>query len=408
MRSNNIDHIDTFLNDIYFHNKSGGCFLEAGAYDGIGDSITYPYQKQLNWRGILLQPNKSLISKIKRVRSEEDIVLNLGLGNKTQTAQFQILPSRLDSSSFVLDDAKKKQLAKIGFNGQSTKQLLQLISYKDLVRMLDVSKIDLAVIDIEGMQNRVLQNILQTDVHPTFLVVQHIYSDKDQLCNTVRNDYDLIKDINKDFIFKRRYNVALLTRCTRVQNLNQIKQNIENLFKDTQFNYSWIIGCNSKFITSEQYQNINKQYTKSDGRNNVLCKYIIPTDYYRYDGDIFNHLLSQVESDYVYCLDDDNILHPQFLNTLRNNIENNFDICVIDIKDYIGSRKNISQDCFGKVDTANLIYSYKYLNKSGGFIAALKNSAIVQDALTFSKCLQSKANILYTQKQAAYYNYLHK
>lgn len=43
MKGNNFDRIDIYLNDLYFHDKRNGFYLEAGAYDGIGDSITYAY-----------------------------------------------------------------------------------------------------------------------------------------------------------------------------------------------------------------------------------------------------------------------------------------------------------------------------------------------------------------------------
>ena len=84
MISNNYDNIDVFLNDYYFHNKQNGTFLQVGAYDGISDSITYSYEKQLNWNGVLIEPNKALISKIKQNRSNKDLILNVGIGGKDE------------------------------------------------------------------------------------------------------------------------------------------------------------------------------------------------------------------------------------------------------------------------------------------------------------------------------------
>ena len=157
MNSNNADRIDILLNTSYFHDKRNGVFLEAGAYDGRSDSITYSYQKQLDWRGILVEPNKNLINQIKSNRSNQDLILNAGIGQKNETMQFEILPSRLDSSSFVLNEQKKQKLKHIGFNGQSYKEIVQVLTYDSIVKISNFNKIDIAVIDVEGLENVVLK-----------------------------------------------------------------------------------------------------------------------------------------------------------------------------------------------------------------------------------------------------------
>ena len=411
MISNNYDGIDVLLNDLYFHDKQNGTFLQVGAYDGIGDSITYSYEKQFNWSGVLIQPNKNLINKIKSNRSQKNLILNVGIGEKDEILQFEILPSRLDSSSFVLNQQKKQQLKNIGFNGQSYKQLIQVLSYDSIIKISNLKKIDIAIVDVQGLQNVVLKSICNSNIKPTFVVAEFIHSDKNELINIMQKNYDLIAQINKDLVFKRRYNVSILTRCCRVDNLNFILDNLNNRFKNTIFNFNWLIGCNSKFLNQQDVQQLNKKLQPTDSRNKVLAKYFTPSGSFNFDSDLLNMIFFQGEtnnSDFVYILDDDNIIHENFLNILEKYIQNQFDVLTININDWCGNINNLPVLCDKRIDTANMIFSYNYLKNNGGFVCSLKGSPYIQDCLTFSRAIQNNDRILYSQETGAYYNYLRR
>ena len=49
--------------------KQGGFFLEIGGYDGITGSNTYYLEKQLNWNGIIVECNPTLVEKCKQSRN---------------------------------------------------------------------------------------------------------------------------------------------------------------------------------------------------------------------------------------------------------------------------------------------------------------------------------------------------
>ena len=49
----------------YLLSKRDGVFCEVGALDGIVFSNTYYLEKELGWTGILCEPNKKYINKIK-------------------------------------------------------------------------------------------------------------------------------------------------------------------------------------------------------------------------------------------------------------------------------------------------------------------------------------------------------
>ena len=409
MIPNNFDKIDVELNEIYFKNKKNGTFLQAGAFDGISDSITYSYEKQLEWSGILVEPNKHLIPYIKKNRSSKDLILNAGLGQKNQVLQFELLPSRLDSSSFVLNQEKKEKLKSIGFNGQSYKEYMQVLSYDSIIKISGLNKIDIAVIDIEGLQNVVLKNIINSRVKPTFVIAEYIHSDKDELKDIMIKNYDNILTINKDIIFKKRYNVFIITRCCRPDNLDRILNNLNKTFQNTEFNFTWLIACNAKFLNQNHVDLLNKTLVPKDNRNVVLAKLFKPNGCFRFDSDLINMAFFSEEvknQDYVYVLDDDNIIHENFLNILRKYIESNFDLLTVNIKDYLGNINNLPIFCHTKIDTANMIFNYEYLKNMGGFNCSYINTSYVEDFLTMSKAIQNNAKIIYSQEIGAYYNYL--
>ena len=326
----------TFLNDLYFHNKRNGTFLQAGAYDGIGASPTYTYQKELNWHGLLLQPNYRLIDSIKAHR-QGDIILNMGLGDKTQILDFEYLPSRQDSSGFSLTQPQKQHLQRVGFNGQSIKEKVQVFSYQDLMRAFSIKKLDLAVIDVQGYQAKVLHNIVTAEVKPTFMVVQHIYSDKQQLLDIAAKNYNFVKDLGANFIFQRRYTVLIVTRCTRLQNLPIILKSLDAAFKDTMFNFIWYVAVDANRVPKDSFQSL-KPLVAADSRNQVLIKYVEHLPIYGHGSDMLNiALFDHFEDtlDFVYTLDDDNVIHSDLLKILYDNIEAQFDMLVVNCQGYV-------------------------------------------------------------------------
>ena len=59
-----------------FLNYKDGFFIELGANDGIRQSNTFYFEKNLNWRGILIEPIKSKFIKCKNNRSKKNFFYN--------------------------------------------------------------------------------------------------------------------------------------------------------------------------------------------------------------------------------------------------------------------------------------------------------------------------------------------
>ena len=57
------NNLDKKLENYLKYNN--GFYIEIGAYDGITQSNTYYYEKNKNWKGILIEPSKSVFEKCK-------------------------------------------------------------------------------------------------------------------------------------------------------------------------------------------------------------------------------------------------------------------------------------------------------------------------------------------------------
>ena len=227
----------------------------------------------------------------------------------------------------------------------------------------------------------------------------------------MRKNYDLMLQINKDLVFRKRYNVFIITRCCRVENLKKILDNLNSRFNNTQFNFNWLIACNSRFLNQEKVDQLNTILQPLVSRNRVVAKLFHPSGSFNFDSDLLNYAFNSdvfTKQDYVYILDDDNIIHENFLNVIQQNVQNDFDVLTVNIGDWCGNIYNLPVLCDKKIDTANMIFDYKYLKNNGGFVCSLRGERYIEDCLTFSRAIQNNAKIIYSQQIGAYYNYLRK
>ena len=104
IKSNTNSKIDIWLNDNIFKNKQNGIFIECGANDGIRDSISYFYEKNFNWNGILIEPQNILMNKCKQIRSSSNIFIKKALGDKDESLKMLIPETNLDNASFAMSD----------------------------------------------------------------------------------------------------------------------------------------------------------------------------------------------------------------------------------------------------------------------------------------------------------------
>lgn len=201
-RSNCYSGIDLWLNEKIFKNKEKGTFIECGANDGSTDSISYFFEKNFNWSGILIEPISELMKKCKKCRSEENIFIQKGLSNKDTTLDMQIPNDNLDNSSFNMSEEHKNKLKEYGMGKTYRIQKIDVISYSSMIKESKLKSIDLAIFDVEGHEPYVLKSVMESDILPFIMVVEHDWVDKRELYEIVKEKYDVLKEFSSDIIFK--------------------------------------------------------------------------------------------------------------------------------------------------------------------------------------------------------------
>lgn len=70
-----------------FGDRVGGVFVDVGSVDGFSFSNTYFFERNLNWTGVCIEPNRASLAALHRVRSRSTIV-NACVSNASTRADF--------------------------------------------------------------------------------------------------------------------------------------------------------------------------------------------------------------------------------------------------------------------------------------------------------------------------------
>lgn len=107
----------------------------------------------------------------------------------------------------------------------------------------------------------------------------------------------------------------IITRCTRTKNLLQIK---DSIFKNVSIEVKWYLIFDTSSIKDIDANLLSKIQDK-----NTIIKY-----YNGFSGDyghnLINITIDEIESGWIYILDDDNILHENFIDNLIPHFTSNY------------------------------------------------------------------------------------
>ncbi len=146
-----------FIQDLFVLNqlnfKKRGFFVEIGALDGEIGSNTYLLEKKFAWNGILCEPNKNYVKKIKKKRKAH-LVTKAVWRNSFSKVLFEVSNQKGLStiSSFRSNDLHYRKII--------DKYSVETISLNDLLLEYNAPKIiDYLSIDTEGSEYEILKNL---------------------------------------------------------------------------------------------------------------------------------------------------------------------------------------------------------------------------------------------------------
>jgi len=195
-----------------FLNYRNGYYVELGANDGIRQSNTYYFEKNLNWNGILVEPIKSKFIKCVKNRSKKNYIFNnacVGFNFKDKvikmiysdlmtTVNDNRIKTNLDSQKHASDGEKYLQKNdKIENFYADTVTLHQIFKKTNSPKLMDFLSLD-----VEGSEIEVLNGINFQEHNFKYILVE---SRDDIILKKffVKKNYHFVKKISKrDLLFK--------------------------------------------------------------------------------------------------------------------------------------------------------------------------------------------------------------
>ena len=143
---NSINNLDKKL--LKYLNFKNGFYIECGANDGINQSNTWYFEKVLNWRGILIEPNKTSFKNLKNNRSFKNIFKNVALVSedfKNKNEEIYLSENNLESKLTNIANPLSQKVATETLN--------------NILKEFNVNKINFFSLDVEGYEEEVLKGL---------------------------------------------------------------------------------------------------------------------------------------------------------------------------------------------------------------------------------------------------------
>jgi len=184
---NSINNLDKKL--LKYLNFKNGFYIECGANDGVNQSNTWYFEKSLNWRGILIEPNKQIFEELKKNRSSKNIFENVALVSESFSKKIYLTNDNLES--------------KITGNLNNSNIEVLTSTLNNILKKNEIYKINLFSLDVEGYEENVLNGIDLKIFDIDYILIETNNFEK---INSVLkyNNYNFLEKLSfHDYLFKR-------------------------------------------------------------------------------------------------------------------------------------------------------------------------------------------------------------
>lgn len=150
---------DQYLHETFFKERSGGTFIEFGALDGLLDSNTLFFERNLDWTGILIEPNPAAFELLLKNRPNCQLA-NVAISNQNATLPFLKIAGGFYGWSGLSDDIEPQHHERIDrYIQQDELQTIQ-VSVHDLAWLAEryqLTDVDFMSIDTEGTEEKIIR-----------------------------------------------------------------------------------------------------------------------------------------------------------------------------------------------------------------------------------------------------------
>jgi len=205
---------DSWVINEVFGGKTGGFFLELGAFDGFSDSNTYVLEKRYQWGGICIEPNPEFFDLLVNKYQRSCTCVPYAVDAVRGSVEFVLSDQ---TSGLILDEADNSSTKRPDFIEQARADgRVRVVEALPLAELLDKYSapkvIDYFSLDVEGLETRIMRNF-PFDRY-TFLAVT-IERPTPELNEILfRNGYHFVKNSLYDtfYVHERLPNFAQIKR----------------------------------------------------------------------------------------------------------------------------------------------------------------------------------------------------
>jgi FkbM family methyltransferase len=180
--------------DILFNKKTEGFFIELGANNGLLQSNTAFFEKNRNWKGILIEPCVDNYNKCK-INRPNSICYNCAcVSNEYKN-------STIEGDFLIENDSNESLMFSVNSIRRNNKKKLISISAITLEKILDNElinrDIDLLSLDVEGYEYEVLQGLNLNRYKPIYLLIEIYNNQYEKIINYLKQfNYNLLSNFS--------------------------------------------------------------------------------------------------------------------------------------------------------------------------------------------------------------------
>jgi FkbM family methyltransferase len=200
---------DFYMNEEIFKNKQNGFFVDIGAYDGIAFSNSYYFEKNLNWKGICIEPHPIVFEKLKQNRS--CFLENVAISNVNKQLKFLKIDNGPEMLSGLVDNYDQRHIERIGretiLDGGTIDIIdVNCVKLDYLLDKYNVDQVDYLSIDVEGAELDILKGIDFNKYLIKYITIEDNYPDASQEWHKLlhSNNFEPIQILGHDYVYKNK------------------------------------------------------------------------------------------------------------------------------------------------------------------------------------------------------------
>jgi len=197
----NDNSINGISKKIYkYVNHKDGFYIECGAFDGVNQSNTWFFEKTLNWKGVLIEPNPITYKKLIAYRSKRNFFHNEIVANEVSKNKLSItndgLYSKVTKDNFFYSRTTGQPIYEKIISKNNT--LYNILESNNLLKQ----KIDFFSLDVEGHELDVIKSLGKLINNVNFFLIETDHFDRIDVY-MVNNKFKFLEKLSKnDYLYQ--------------------------------------------------------------------------------------------------------------------------------------------------------------------------------------------------------------